>query len=56
MIVVQFTFTLGFGAITGGGTLAASGTHLVTIEDNDSAQVAFAAGNDSVLEGAGSFS
>ena len=50
------TFTLGFGAITGGGTLAASGTHLVTIEDNDLAQVAFAAGNDSVLEGAGSFS
>jgi uncharacterized repeat protein (TIGR01451 family) len=49
-------FTLGFGAIDGAGVLTASGTHTVVINDNDSAQVGFAPGNDSVAESAGSFS
>ncbi len=50
------SFTLGFGTVEGAGVLAASGTHTVVISDNDSAQVGFAAGNDTVGEGAGSFS
>jgi uncharacterized repeat protein (TIGR01451 family) len=48
-------FSLGFGAISGAGALSAAGTHVVGIVDNDLAQVAFAPGNDSVGEGAGSF-
>ena len=50
------SFTLGFGAVTGAGTLSATGTHAVSISDNDLAQVAFAPANDTVLESAGSFS
>ncbi len=50
------SFTLGFGAVTGAGALGASGTHGVTISDNDLAQVAFAPANDTVGEGSGSFS
>jgi uncharacterized repeat protein (TIGR01451 family) len=33
------TFTIGFGAVTGPGSLQASGTHVVTIVDDDSAGV-----------------
>jgi len=50
------SFTLGFGAVTGAGALGASGTHGVSISDNDLAQVAFAPANDTVGEGSGSFS
>ncbi len=50
------SFSLGFGSISGDGSLSASGTHTVSISDNDSAVVAFAANNDSVGEAVGSFS
>jgi uncharacterized repeat protein (TIGR01451 family) len=50
------SFSLGFGAISGAGALSGAGTHVVSIADNDLAQVGFAPGNDSVSEGDGSFS
>jgi hypothetical protein len=46
-------FTLGFGAIGGPGGLSASGTHIVTIADNDSAVIDFSPASLSQSEGAG---
>lgn len=50
------TFTVGFGAITGPANLSSTGTHVVTIDENDTAIVAFAANDDTVAENVGSFS
>ncbi|MFN7115275.1 MAG: beta strand repeat-containing protein, partial [Saprospiraceae bacterium] len=48
-------FSLGFGSVTGAGTINATGTHTVTIDENDSATVTFGPGNDTVSEGVGVF-
>lgn len=47
-------FTIGFGAITGTGALSATGTHTVTIEDNDSVSLGFVGGDTSFAESVGS--
>jgi large repetitive protein len=49
------TFTLGFGTVTGSGTINATGTHVVTIDENDTATIAFGAGNDTISESIGTF-
>lgn len=47
-------FTIGFGAITGAGALSATGTHAVTIEDNDSVSLGFVGGVTTFAESVGS--
>jgi hypothetical protein len=49
------TFTLGFGAITGPTSLSSTGTHVVTITDNDIVSVDFNGANESVAENAGTY-
>jgi hypothetical protein len=47
------TFTIGFGAVTGSGSLQATGTHVVTIVDDDTAGVTLiqTGGSTNVVEG-----
>jgi hypothetical protein len=49
------TYTLGFGAVSATGVVTASGTHAVTIADNDTASFGFAPGDDTVSEALGVF-
>lgn len=49
------TFSLGFGAVTGSGTITANETHVVTIDENDLATVTFSPGNDTISEAVGVF-
>lgn len=47
------TFTIGFGAITGNGALSSTGTHVVTITDDETVSLALAPANITVAESAG---
>lgn len=48
-------FAVSFGAITGNGSLSSSGSHMVTITENDSASVSFTTASGSVAEGGGTY-
>lgn len=46
------TFTIGFGAITGNGALSSTGTHVVTITDDETVSIALAPATVTVAESA----
>ncbi len=48
-------FAVVFGSITGSGSLSSSGTHMVTITENDSASVSFTTASGTVAEGGGTY-